>query len=285
VDTNYQAGLTWGRTPGFRFLYHPSSTIAAGLALENPEQYVGSAVVLPAAFPAAEVDAGASNLSSSSPVPNRYPDFIGKIAFDPKTKKTHQHIDAAFLISGYRTFMPSTSTKFGATGKAGSINAALEVVPNFRIVLMNYFSDGGGRYIANTNVPDFIVNADGSMSTVKSSSGIYGAEATVKKTLLYGYYSRTNADQLTAFDANGTTVIGFGVPNSQSANHKVEEDTFGLTQTLVRDPKIGGLQIMFQYSYVKRTVFSSPQALPTGTLPGNVAKTNMIYVNFRYILP
>ena len=286
VDTNYQNGLIWGRTPGFRFILHPSSTVTAGLGLENPEQYVGTSVVLPAAFPAPEVNQGSgANLGSSSSVPNRYPDFIGKIALDPKMGKTHQHIDAAFMIRGYRTFMPATSTKFGATGKAGSINAAIEVVPNIRIVLMNYFSDGAGRNISNANIPDFIVNADGSMSTVSSWSGIYGAEATVKKTLVYGYYSQVHADQLTGLDANGTTPIGFGVPNSQSANHKVEEDTVGLTQTLFRDPKIGGLQIQFQYSHVKRTVFSSPQALPTGTLPGNVAKTNMVYVNFRYILP
>ena len=163
--------------------------------------------------------------------------------------------------------MPSTSTKFSKTGTAGSINASLEPgVPNVHIVLMNYFSDG-------------------SMATVSNWSGIYGAEANVKKSLVYGYYSRAQADQKTTFDANGTTVIGFGVPNSQSANHKVEEDTVGLTQTLLRDPKFGGLQIWLQYSHVKRTVFSSPQALPTGTLPGNVAKTNMFYVNFRYILP
>src|SRR5215471_7480681 len=287
VDTNYQAGLIWARTPGFRFLYHASPAVTAGVGLENPEQYVGSAVVLPALFPANQtiVDTGASNLSSSSPVPNRFPDFIGKAAFDPKLGKTHQHIDAAFLVRSYRTIMPSTNTKYSKTGTAGSINAALEVIPGLKVVLMNYFSDGGGRYIANTNIPDFIVHADGSMSTVSSWSGIYGAEETWKKSLIYGYYSQTHADQKTALDANGTTVIGFGVPNSQGANKKVEESTFGVTQTLFRDPKIGGLQLMVQYSHVKRTVFSSPQALPTGTPPGNVAKTNMFYFNFRYLLP
>ena len=286
VDTNYQNGLIWGRVPGFRFLIHPSSTVTAGIGLENPEQYVGSAVVLPAAFPITEVNQGSgANLGSSSGVPNRFPDFIGKVAFDPKTGKTHQHIDAAFLIRSYRTINASSNTKYGKTGTAGSINAALEVVPGIRIVLMNYFSDGSGRYIANTNIPDFIVNADGSMSTVSSWSGIYGAEATLKKTLVYGYYSQVHADQLTGFDANGTTPIGFGVPNSQSANKKVEEDTIGVTQTLFRDPKIGGLQLQLQYSHVKRTVFSAPQSLPTGTPPGDTAKTNMFYFNFRYILP
>lgn len=284
VDTNYQNGLTWGRELGFRFIVHPTPVVSAALGLENPQQYVGSAVVLPAAFPAAEVDQGASNVGSSSSVPNRYPDIIGKVALDPKTGKTKQHIEAAFLIRGYRTFMPSTNQKFSATGKGGSVNVALEVVPNVRVVAMNYFSDGGGRYISNGNIPDFIVNPDGSMSTVSSWSGIYGAEASHKKMAVYGYYSRVNADALTAFDANGTTPIGFGVTNSQSANHKIEEDTVGLTETLFRDAKIGGVQLQFQYSYVKRTVFSAPTPA-TGTAPGLTAKTNMVYVNFRYILP
>jgi hypothetical protein len=290
ADTNYQAGLIWGRTPGFRFLVHPSPVVTAGVGLENPQQYIGGAVTLPAAFPNSplQVDDGTGAVASSSAVPNRFPDFIGKIALDPKMKggKLHQHIDAAFLVRSFRTYMPSTDTKFSKTGTGGSINLSLEPgTPVVHIVLMNFFSDGGGRYIANTNMPDFIVNADGSLATVSSKSGIYGAEATVKKSLVYGYYSLAQADAKTTLDANGTTVIGFGVPNSQSANHKVEEETVGLTQTLIRDPKFGGLQIWLQYSHVKRTVFSSPTTLPTGTLPGNVAKTNMFYVNFRYILP
>src|SRR5262249_17920073 len=154
------------------------------------------AVVLPAAFNtccANTVNTGASNLGASSPVPNRFPDFIGKVAFDPKLGKTHQHIDAAFLVRSYRTYMPSTDTKFVKTGTAGSINFALEVIPGLKVVLMNYFSDGSGRYIANTNIPDFIVNNDGSMATVSSWSGIYGAEETWKKTLVYGYYSQIHA--------------------------------------------------------------------------------------------
>ena len=279
VDLNYQSGLTWGRTPGFRFLLHPNDKVTAGIGLENPQQYVGSAVVLPALFPTAEVDQGVANLSSSSFVPNRYPDVIGKVAFDPKMGKRHQHIDAAFLIRSYRTFMPSTSAKNSTTGKAGSINVILQPVPMLSVLALNYFSDGSGRYIANTNIPDFIVNPDGTMSTVSSWSGIYGAEATVKKTLVYGYYSIAKADANTTFDANGTTLIGFGLPNSQTANHKVEEDTVGVTHTLFRDPKVGGIQLMAQFSYVKRTPFSTPANTPSH------ANTKMFYFNLRYLLP
>ena len=42
----------------------------------------------------------------------------------------------------------------------------------------------------NTNIPDFIVNPDFSLSLVKSRSFIGGAELNVApNTLLYGYYS------------------------------------------------------------------------------------------------
>ncbi len=279
VDTNYQSGLTWGRTAGFRFIAHPSDVVAAGVALENPEQYVGSAVVLPSAFSAGEVDSGASAVGSTSAVPNQYPDIIGKIALDPKTGSTHQHIDAAFLIRGYKTFNPANSTTASATGTGESVNVILEPVKNLRLIATNFFSKGGGRYIANENIPDFVVNADQSLSTVKSWSGIYGVEVQPKNTLLYGYYSVVRADALAGFDTNGTTRIGFGILNSMSANQKVNELTVGLTQTFFRDPKIGGMQLMIQYSNLERTPFSVPVNVPSS------AKTNMVYINVRYLLP
>jgi hypothetical protein len=281
VDTNYQMGLIWGRTPQFRFVYHGSDSFAAGVSLEDPEQYTGSAVVLPTGFPAAEVNtgSGSSALGASSPTPNSYPDIIGKVAFDPKTGSTKQHIDAAFLIRGFKTYNPATNTSYTATGTGGSVNVVLSLTKTVRVVANNYLSHGGGRDIANTNLPDFIVNPDYSISLAKTWSGIYGPEVTIKNTLLYGYYSLARIDQNVTLDANGTSMIGYGVAGSQTANHKIDEFTVGLTQTLFRDPKFGGMQIMFQYSYLKRTPFSVPVGTPAD------AKLNMVYLNVRYILP
>jgi hypothetical protein len=275
VDTNYQMGLTWGRTTQFRFVAHASDVVTAGVSLENPEQYVGGAVVLPAAFPGFQVDSGSVTVGT----PNPYPDVIGKIAFDPKTGKTHQHIDAAVLVRGYKTYNSTTDTSYTATGTGGSVNAVLEPVKAVHILLNTFISNGGGRYIANTNGPDFIVNADQSMSLVKAKSFIGGAEIqATSKTLVYGYYSYAQFDQNVTVDANGKA-IGFGVPGSTSANNKLDETSVGVTQTLFRDPKIGGMQIMLQFANVKRTPFS----VPTGT-PSD-AKINMLYFNVRYILP
>jgi len=281
VDTNYQMGLTWQRTPGFRFIIHGSDTVTAGIALENPQQYVGGATVLPKAFPAGEVDTGggSANVGSSSPTPNPYPDIIGKIAFDPKTGNTHQHIDAAVLIRGFKTYNPTTDGTFSATGFSGSVNFVIEAVKNFKLVAMNFWSNGGGRMIANTGTPDFIVNPDFSMSLVKAFDGIYGVEITAPKTTLYGYYSTDTIDKNTTLDADGKTQIGYGVDGSQSANHKIMATTIGITQTFFRDPKIGGMQLMIQYSYLKRTPFLVPVGTPAD------AKLNMVYINVRYILP
>ncbi len=148
-----------------------------------------------------------------------------------------------------------------------------------RLIATNYWSQGAGRIIANTGAPDFIVNADFTMTPVNAFSGIYGAEATAQKSLIYVYYSMTNIDKVVGLDANGKTQIGYGVDGSQAANHKIAETTVGLTQTLFRDPKIGGMQLMFQYSYLKRTPFSVPVNTPAD------ATMNMFYFNVRYLLP
>ena len=281
IDTNYQMGLVWQRVPGFRFIAHASDTVAFGVAVENPEQYVSGSVVLPKAFPTGEVDtgAGSSAVGSASATPNTYPDISAKLALDPKTGSTHQHVDVAAFVRGFKTYNAATDSTSSATGYGGSVNFVLEPVKNFRLMAANFFSKGGGRYIGNTGTPDFVVNPDFSMSLVQSWSGIYGTEITARNTMLYGYYSLERIDQNTTLDADGKTPIGYGIVGSTAANHEIDEYTAGLTQTFFRDPKLGGMQLMLQYSYLKRTPFSVPAGTPSS------ANMNMFYVNIRYILP
>jgi len=93
-----------------------------------------------------------------------------------------------------------------------------------------------------------------------------------------GYFSRAKFNQNVTTDIDGKP-IGFGIPGSTAANHTLHETTVGLTHTFFRDPKIGGLQSMFQYSNVARTPFSVPPNPPSH------ATVNMVYVNVRYLLP
>src|SRR3954467_8835771 len=236
VDPNYQVGLTWGRTMQFRLTTRPTDIVTAAVSIENPEQYVGSGVKLPAAFPSGEVDTGAS----VNDVPNPFPDIVGKVAFDPKIGRTHQHIEAAVLVRSFKTYNPDTDATFKKTATGGEVNVALEPHPSVRLVANGFFSSGGGRYLANTNLPDFIVNPDASITLVATRSYLIGTEIQAgRKTGLYAYYSEAHADDAVTSDVDGSA-IGFGVAGSTAANERIGETTAGVTRTFFRDPKIGG---------------------------------------------
>ena len=127
------------------------------------------------------------------------------------------------------------------------MTAAIEPVPSVRLVATAFYSSGGGRYIANTNLPDLIVNHDASMTLVTTWSSLIGTEVQAgSKTSLYGYYGVAHANRTVTTDVDGSA-IGFGVPGSNAANEDITEATAGLMYTLFRDPKIGGIQFIGQY--------------------------------------
>ncbi len=278
MDTNYQVGLTWSRNNQFRFIYHPSKEWAAGISLENPEQFVGT-VTLPPNFPATEVDQGA-NVAT----PNLHPDVIAKITYDPMMGGKHEHVEVAGLLSSFRTFNPTLGTKATATGGGGSVNFNLEVVKNLHFVLSTFYSDGGGRWIFGLG-PDFIVKADGSPSLVHAESAIAGFEYQANpNTLLYGYYGGAYFQRNTGIYIDPKThkasLIGFGYagsPNSQ--NKSIQEPTFGIVQTFWQNPRYGKLQLITQYSYVTRQPWFVAPANPKN------AHLSMGYVDVRYVLP
>jgi hypothetical protein len=123
LDANIQAGLVWSRPAQFRFVARPSDSVAAGVSIQNPQQFVGPAVVLPAALPPGQVDNNAT-----LGTPNPYPDVIAKVAFDPKTGDTRQHIEAAMFVRGFKTYNPSTDSTFSATGTGFTFSAIAQPV-------------------------------------------------------------------------------------------------------------------------------------------------------------
>lgn len=284
VDPNLQAGLVWGRVPQFRIVYHPNDTIALGLSLENPEQYIGgsaggSLITLPSGL----VNAYAGELNNgntSLTVPNLHPDIIAKLTFDPKIANHSLHIEAAGLVRTFRLYNPLNQQYFSATGGGGSLNINFEVMKNFRLVSNNFYSDGGGRWIFG-QAPDLIVRGDGSPSLIHSGSTVTGFEAQVTKdTLLYGYYGGVYIQRNTSIDPVTGKLVGYGYAGSPSGQNRViHEATFGFTHTFWRDPKYGALQFMGQYSYLLRRPWSAEVGEPSE------AHSNMMYLNLRYLLP
>jgi len=215
VDVNYNVGLTWTRNSQFRFVYHPSKTVAAGISLEAAQQYIGGSggggtITFPSNSSistnyANQLEAG----SGGTAVPNVHPDVIGKLAFDPKTGKTHQHIEFVGLFRTFKVSNPSPLApavlpqSFTSHGAGVAVNMNFELFKNFHFVTNNFYADGGGRYLFGTG-PDLVVRADGSLSPVRDAATVTGFEFNAgPNTLLYTYYGDSYFGRNTAIDGAG----------------------------------------------------------------------------------
>jgi hypothetical protein len=286
IDVNYMAGLTWSRQPGIRFLLHPSRSVTMGIAVENPEQYIGgsgggSTVVLPTALVtpisgANQVDNGTTTLN----VPNLHPDIIAKVAFDPKTPPGHAlHFEIAGLESTFKDYNMLTSTHYTKAGGGVSANLNFELLKNLRLITNNYYSDGGGRYLFG-QAPDLVIKGNGDIGLVHASSTVSGFELTHKNTLLYGYYGGIYIGRYSVIDPATGKPVGYGYTgSSNSQNRNIQEITFGFNQTFWKDPRYGALNLMGQYAYLSR----APWFVAPGT-PED-AHQHQVYFNLRYTLP
>jgi hypothetical protein len=285
-DVNYLNGLTWGRIPGLRFLYHASKQITFGISAENATQYFGGSggggvPTLPTALAGltgTEVDA---NVANGQAISNVRPDIIAKLAIEPNP---HVHVEIAGVTDQAKIFNPNTTGPgaqqyFSKTGGGGSINANFEIFKNFRLVTNNFWSDGAGRYLFGT-APNFIVRANGDLSLVHSGSTLDGFETRVNRTQIYGYYGGIFVGRNSAYDANGTTLIGYGFsgsPNSQ--NRSMQEGTIGITQTFFNNPRYGAVSMYLNYAYFWRNPWFVAPGAPKD------AHQHAVWFNLRYTLP
>ena len=280
-DTNYQLGLTWSRQPGFRFVFHPNSTVSWALALENAEQYGGGSggggtITLPSSLSSSYANQLNTGSQGSSD-PNLGPDVITKLAFDPVTGGKHMHVELVGLLSNFKVYNSTTSQSFTKTGGGGEFNVNLEVAKGFHLIANTFFSDGGGRYIFGL-APDLIVRPDGSLSLIHSYSTVDGFEYQMKNAVLYAYYGGVEIGRNFSVDSNGA-LVGYGYAGSSTGQDRtIQEASFGINPTFWKSPNYGALGMFLQYSYLTR----SPWA-PTAT--ARHASSNMIWVDLRYTLP
>jgi hypothetical protein len=282
MDTNYQAGLTWARQPQVRFVYHATDEFTMGLSVENPDQYVGSAPVLPSAFSSGEVDTGASTTQ-----PNPFPDIIGKLAFDTKAiNDLPWHFELGGLLRSYKVNTYSSTINSDATKEAEGVSAGLnlELVKGLSLIATGFYSYGGGRYI-NGLGPDFVITpADASgaygIGLVKAESAIIGLEDVITSSdTVSAYWSTARFGQRFDKMPNGS-YVGYGFPGSPNSNNKeIDEWTLANTYTFWKNPAYGALQLISQVSYVDR----KPWFVAPGT-PSS-ANTTMVFLDLRYVLP
>ena len=88
VDTNYLAGLLWGRIPQFRLAWRPSRAFNWAVSLENPEQQLGRSIVTLPSCCASDLDAQYNTGADEMRVPNLMPDIVTRVAVNP-TRAVH----------------------------------------------------------------------------------------------------------------------------------------------------------------------------------------------------
>ena len=283
MDVNYVVGLTWTRQPGVRFLIHPNDKVTFGISVENPDQYIGgsgglnaAAITLPAAL--ATTGTEFDNVSASPlSTPNVTPDLIAKLAFDPIKRV---HFEIAGLVRTFKDYNTVAHTYNTAVGAGGSINGNFEIAKGFRLITNNFWSDGGGRYLFG-QAPDLILRADGSISPIHAGGVVEGFEyQATKKLMLWAYYGGVYVGRDVAFDANGTTLIGYGYyKSSNNDNRAIQEATFGFTHNFWKDGKYGALTFIGQYEYLTRNPWYYASPSPKQT------HDSTIYADVRYTLP
>ena len=281
IDTNYVAGVVWGRYPQFRISHTPYKNFWWGFSIENPEQQVGSNVSFPAnlnSIVSNQYNTGSQELK----VPNMTPDFVLKGDYDGKMSNGNRiHFDVGTVMRVFRsTNNPANvATHDYAFGWGVVGNFMVEVAKGYTLVLQGFASDGTGRYIGGL-VPDVIVKPSGQISPIHAYSWVSGLEvAPNKQTGLYFYYSGLYAQKNASLDSTGKCCIGFGGPGSNlNPDRYIQEATGGWSRVLWKFENVGSVQYGVQYAYV----WLAPWVAQPGA---SQAHANMLFGQFRYNLP
>jgi hypothetical protein len=290
-DQNLGVGVPYTRAAEFRVAYHPNKHWAFGAGIEDPNQFIGGFVALPAAFTSigSQFDNGAQSGAA-----NAFPDVLSKVTYDNKFAGRHFHAEVTGLFTGaHATAVPLGSTSFKThttVGGGGQLAGNYELVRDKLVILANAFwSDGGAHYLVGTG-PELVVrpNAAGTdvnLSMVHAGAGSAGLEwrATPKQAfaIYYGadYFGR-NFFPDTTNTAHPENIIGYGGPGSPNTNNRaIQQLTFDWLQTFWKHPRYGALQTYVQYSYLTRSPWSVGPDDPKN------AHLSMVYAGFRYVLP
>jgi uncharacterized coiled-coil protein SlyX len=293
-DANVHVGIPYTRAAEFRAVYHFNDNFQWGVALQNPQQFVGAGeVIFPFAFNAAlgpQFDANNNNGA-----PNVFPDVHTKMAWDSSGSRHAFHFELGGLMTSVKiTNVPIGGTQFvhhSAIGGGFDTAINFELFHGFRFLANGMWGNGIGRYMIGLGPQAVVVpiatgpgTFDIDVSMVHAGAATVGFEATARKSQ-FGFYYGGNYFARNAFqDVTSPLVtkpfIGFGGINSpNSANRALQEGTIDWTQTFWKNPQYGAVLMVTQFSYLTR----APWFVATGA-PKN-AHLGMGYLSIRYVLP
>jgi len=275
VDTNYLAGMIWGRIPQVRLTWRPSKTFSWGFSLENPEQQLGKAgvVTLPSCC-SSDLDAQFNTGGDELKVPDLMPDYTTRVAFDRKTF----HLDFGGVIRVFRDNVKPYTDDHKQVGGGGNVNFAFKPVKGTKILAQGSYGAGIGRYVGGL-IPDVTFKADGSISPIRTASWVTGFEQSLAKDVsLAGYYNGVYASASYFRDTNHS-YIGYGFPGSPDSNNRlITEWTGVLAYRVFKTETRGSVQWNTQFSWLNRGPWSRVNGL-------GYTDSFMFFTQMRYNLP
>ncbi len=305
-DAQTHVGLNYTRANEFRTVYHFNDKFQWGVAIENPQQFIGQGneVIFPTAFNAA---LGTQFDNAAVPgAPNAFPDVMTKFAYDAPLGGRKFHLEGGGIITSAKvavvpTVVGAQFSKHTKTGEGFQAALNYEVVQNLRFLGSGMWGTGIGRYLIGAG-PQAVVfpipavsggtcvsgaagGCDVNISMVRSGTALVGIEAQPMPKSQFGFYyggaffGRNSFPDLTS-PAVVKPIIGFGGANSANiVNRAIQEGSAEWTQTFWKNPQYGAVLLVTQASYVTR----SPWFVPTGS-PKN-AHLVQGFVSMRYVLP
>lgn len=312
IDPNYVPGFVWERQYGFRIVKKINPTLWAGVSLETPQTLspvvngdtTGLLLILWAS-PGANggaYNAAANTSNGSTPgllttySMNPVPDFIAKIAYEPKWGG-HYELFSVSRFFRARLFPNATAAeiKAGTANTNGAYNdtesgdgvGASARVPvlhkRFDLGLKGLWGTGMGRY-GDSTIADVTVRPDGKFSPLHAWSALATAEwhATPRFDVYanYGgdYVGRTSYSNLTTglplgyavglnnsgcnteplpTGTGGTTNYPSNPGSCSGVNKDIQEFTVGYWYDFYRGNR-GRFRQGFQYGYAQRQTWADP---------------------------
>lgn len=301
IDAQYSVGFVWARQPEVRLTANIHDMLSLAVSVENPAtagtfnkgQYLTGVTA-----PTLTIGGGPEFNSINSLSLNKYPDLIGKVAFDHKFAGHSVHLEGFGILRDFYAQQSTAGVPSGQDSTGGGLGggAIVSVIPK---VLDLQFSGlegrGIGRY-ASGQLPDATIQLDGTIHPLQEFAVLAGGTFHVGRNL--DLYTFAGQEQVKAqYSTSGKLNNGYGNPNYDNTGCEVYGNTancVGNTHWLqqvnvgfwdrVYTGKFGKFQFGVQYSHTERHLF--PGYGTTGQIVGGdphpTAREDMILTSIRY---
>ncbi|HUZ13718.1 MAG TPA: hypothetical protein VMU93_12815 [Caulobacteraceae bacterium] len=310
IEAQYVPGFVWARQPQLRVAWDYHRQLWVAVSAENPQTtFAGAetgAALLAPGVSANVANAGVSLLNNQVAYSdNRYPDVIGKVAFEPMLwggQPLHLEVfgiwrdyyDRVAYAVGNSLGAPAGAADRQASGGGVGGGFTFTVVPH-RIDVQGSFltGKGVGRY-GSGQLPDAVEAADGAPVPIGETMFLVGGTLHATPALdLYAYYGQERESRA-ALEKLGPALFGYGNPNAVLGSgcfaegascspdtQQIDQITAGLWQR-VYSGRFGFVRVGVQYSHTSLTAFSG---FATASLAARVTPAtsdDMVFTSFRY---